>query len=141
MGSSEVFEHTADLGLRISAENLDDLFRTAAEALFDVIAADRTTIRPLESETVELRADSPERLLVDWLNELIFRVEVRHRFYGRFDVKITDDGRSLSATIAGEPIDPDRHALDHEVKAATHHGLFVRREEGGGWLAELILDI
>jgi len=42
--------------------------------------------------------------------------------------------------IAGEPIDPDRHILDHEVKAATRHGLSVRRA-GPGWIAEVILDI
>lgn len=140
MGSVEVFDHTADLGLRITAESLDDLFRAAAEGLFNVITADRSTIEPRESETVELRADSLESLLVDWLNELIFRVEVRHRFYGRFDAKVAEDGRSLSATIVGEPIDPGRHVLDHEVKAATHHGLFVRRD-GDGWLAEVIVDI
>ena len=140
MGAVEVFDHTADLGLRISAASLDDLFKTAAEGLFDVITADRSTIELREAEAVELRADSLEALLVDWLNELIFRVEVRHRFYARFDVKVADDGRSLSGTIIGEPIDPDRHALDHEVKAATHHGLFVR-PEGDGWLAEVIVDI
>lgn len=140
MGSVEVFEHTADLGLRIAAESLDDLFRTAAEALFNVITADRSTIEPRESEAVDLRADSPETLLVDWLNELIFRVEVRHRFYGRFDVKVADDGRSLSATIAGEPIDPDRHVFNNEVKAATYHGLFVKKE-ADGWAAEVIVDI
>lgn len=140
MGSVEVFDHTADLGLRISAANLDDLFRTAAEGLFDVITADRSTIQPREAEPVELRADSTEALLVDWLNELIFRVEVRHRLYGRFDVKVADDGRSLSGSIAGEPIDPDRHALDHEVKAATHHELSVGRE-GDHWLARVIVDI
>lgn len=140
MGSVEIFEHTADLGLRIAAKDLDDLFRTAAEALFNVITADRTTIEPRESETVELKADSPEFLLVDWLNELIFRVEVRHRFYGRFDVKVADDGRSLSATIAGEPIDPDRHELNNEVKAATHHELFVKKT-ADGWVAEVIVDI
>ncbi len=30
MGRSETFEHTADLGLRVFAADLPDLFRTAA---------------------------------------------------------------------------------------------------------------
>ena len=38
------------------------------------------------------------------------------------------------------PIDLVRHVLDHEVKAATRHGLLVEPSEGG-WLAEIILDI
>ncbi len=140
MGVVEVFDHTADLGLRVSANDLDDLFQTAAQGLFDVITADRSTIEARESETVALAADSPQRLLVDWLNELIFRSEVNHRLYGRFDVKVAADGLSLTATIAGEPIDADRHVLDHEVKAATYHGLFLR-EGTDGWLAEVIVDI
>jgi SHS2 domain-containing protein len=53
-------------------------------------------------------------------------------------VKLDDAG--LSATARGEPWDPDRHELDHEVKAITYHGLKVE-QEAGGWLAELIVDI
>ena len=79
-------------------------------------------------------------LLLRWLDELIFRSETRHRLYARFDVRVAGDGTSLAAEIVGEPIDRGRHALDHEVKAVTRHGLVVRRE-GEGWLAEMILDI
>ncbi|WP_240907044.1 archease [Paludisphaera rhizosphaerae] len=140
MGRVEVFDHTADLGLRIEADDLDDVFRTAAEGLFDVVTADRSTIEPREEEIVELGSDSPAHLLVDWLNELIFRIETRHALYGRFDVSVAPDGRSLTATIAGEPIDPDRHVLDHEVKAATYHGL-VLEPAGDSWRAEVIVDI
>ncbi|AMV37264.1 hypothetical protein VT85_07515 [Planctomyces sp. SH-PL62] len=140
MGSVEVFDHTADLGLRITAPDLDDLFRSAAEGLFDVVTADRSTIQAREEEAVELTSDSSERLLVDWLNELIFRVETRHSLYARFDVHVAPDGRSLTAVITGEPIDPDRHELDHEVKAATYHGLVLERKDAG-WFAEVIVDI
>lgn len=140
MGRVEVFDHTADLGLRIEAGDLSDLFRTAAEGLFDVITADRSTIRPRDEEPVELSADSTEQLLADWLNELIFRVETRYALYARFDVQVAADGRSLRGSIAGEPMDPGRHVLDHEVKAATHHALLLERT-GEGWRAEVIVDI
>jgi SHS2 domain-containing protein len=140
MGRAETFEHTADLGLRIVGRDLPDLFETAAAGLFDVIVANRSDVRDQEQESVVLAADSTEDLMLGWLNELIFRCETRHRLYSRFAVELSDDGRSLQASIAGEPIDRTRHVLDHEVKAATHHGLVVRPEDGG-WLAEVILDI
>jgi SHS2 domain-containing protein len=140
MGRAETFEHTADLGLRIVASDLEDLFRTAGEGLFDVIVANRSDIRVVESEPISLTADSTEDLLVAWLNELIYRCETRHRLYARFDVSLDEAGRSLTGTIGGEPIDRGRHVLDHEVKAATHHGLRVERDDGG-WVAEVILDI
>jgi SHS2 domain-containing protein len=140
MGRAETFEHTADLGLRIVGRDLSDLFEAAAAGLFDVIVANRPEVRDQGQESVSLAADSTEDLMLTWLNELIFRCETRHRLYGRFVVNVDDGGRSLQATIAGEPIDRARHVLDHEVKAATYHGLVVRPEDGG-WLAEVILDI
>ena len=140
MGQAETFEHTADLGLRVVASDLPDLFRTAASGLFDVIVANRADVRDQDEETLALEAESTEELLLGWLNELIFRCETRHRLYQRFDVRVDASGHRLEATIAGEPIDRDRHVLDHEVKAATRHGLVVR-PEADGWLAEVILDI
>lgn len=140
MGTFELFDHTADVGLRVLAPTLDDLFRTAAAGLLSTIVSGLETVEPAEDEPVSVTADEPAALLVAWLNELIFRVETRHRLYARFDVRVSDDGRSLSGTISGQPIDRDRHVLDHEVKAATHHGLTLERR-GPDWLAEVILDI
>jgi SHS2 domain-containing protein len=140
MGRCETFEHTADLGLRIFAADLADLFRTAAEGLFDVIVANRGEVQVVETQSVSLNADSTEDLLIEWLNELIFLSETRHRLYSRFDVALDDAGRRLDATIGGEPIDRTRHVLDHEVKAATRHGLSLRCENEG-WVAEVVLDI
>jgi SHS2 domain-containing protein len=140
MGRAETFEHTADLGLRIRASDLTDLFRTAGEGLFDVIVVNRADVRPLEIEPIALEAESTEDLLVAWLNELIFRCETRHRLYSLFEVVVDAGGFLLQGIIGGEPIDRSRHTLDHEVKAATHHGLSLRREDGG-WISELILDI
>jgi len=140
VGTIETFEHTADVGLRVFAGDLEDLFRTAAQGVFDYIVANREAVLVTGTETISLRGDEPAELLVAWLNELIFRSETEHRLYNRFEVHLDDDGRSLQAEIGGEPIDTDRHILDHEVKAVTHHARTLRRE-GEGWLAELILDI
>jgi SHS2 domain-containing protein len=140
MGCAETFEHTADLGLRVFATDLPDLFQTAAEALFDVIVANRGDVEVVETESVSLVAEATEDLLVEWLNELIFRSETQHRLYTRFDVMIHDNGRRIAATIGGEPIDRGRHVLDHEIKAATRHELCVRQVDGG-WVAEVIVDI
>jgi SHS2 domain-containing protein len=140
MGRSETYEHTADLGLRIFASDLPDLFRTAAAGLFDVIVANPEAIRVEQIESFSLSSSSIEDLLADWLNELIFRCETGHRLYHRFDVTLDESSCRLEATIRGEPIDRERHLMDHEVKAATRHELSIRRGEGG-WIAELILDI
>jgi SHS2 domain-containing protein len=140
MGQAETFEHTADLGLRVLGKDLPDLFESAAAGLFDAIVANRDGVVAAESETVSLAAETMPDLLLSWLNELIFRAETGHRLYSDFRVQIQENEPALQATIAGEPIDRDRHVLDHEVKAATHHGLTLRPVDEG-WLAEVILDI
>jgi len=140
MGHCETFDHTADLGLRIRGADLDDLFQTAAAGLFDVIVANRDAVRNVQYEQILLEAETTEELLIEWLNDLIYRFETEHWLYGTFDVTIDANGRALEAEIGGEPIDPARHVLDHEVKAVTHHGVSIVRD-ADGYLAELILDI
>ena len=55
-----------------------------------------------------------------------------------FEVQVRDDG--LTGTAWGEPLDPARHLLAHEVKAITYHELKVVAT-GDEWLAEVIVDI
>jgi SHS2 domain-containing protein len=136
--SYETFEHTADLGLRVRADDLNALFADAAAGLFSLIVPQLDTVRPRESIAIALQGHPSEFLLFDWLNELLYIYEVRHLLLCAFDVRVGDDG--LEATARGEPIDPARHALDHEVKAITYHGLKLERHDGG-WLAEVIVDI
>ena len=140
MGTVEIFDHTADVGFRVRGNTLDDLFVTAAEAMFDYIVANRKAVREAEVIRLDLRADSPTDLLAAWLDELLFRSETGHVLYRRFEVRVAVDGLSLQATVGGEAIDRDRHILDHEVKAVTRHGFSLLPEEAG-WIAEMILDI
>ena len=64
--------------------------------------------------------------------------DAEHLVLGRFEVHV--NGHSLSGTAWGEPLDPARHVLSHEVKAITYHGLRVE-PTADGWLAEVIVDI
>jgi SHS2 domain-containing protein len=134
----ETFEHTADLGLRVRAPDLDTLFAEAAEALFAVLVEDLGSIQTVQRLEVRLPADDREYLLFDWLRELLFRFDTEHLLFGRFEVKVSDAG--LEGTAWGEPLDRSRHALAHEVKAITYHALRVEQTPDG-WLAEVIVDI
>lgn len=134
----ELFEHTADLGLRATAPDLNALFAEIAECLFSAVVEDIACIQPTVTETLEIPGDDREFLLFDWLRELLRRFEMDGMLFGRFDVTVRDDG--LSATIHGEPVDRSRHQLSHEVKAITYHELKVE-QTADGWLAEVIVDI
>ena len=134
----EFFDHTADLGLRARSVDLNTLFVDMANALFAAIVEDVTTIQSTQSFAVEVVGVEVDYLLFDWLRELLYRFDADHVLFARFDVHVNATG--LKATVFGEPIDPKRHVLAHEVKAITYHELRVERE-GDGWIAEVIVDI
>jgi SHS2 domain-containing protein len=134
----ETFEHTADLGLRVRAADLNQLFVEAAQALFSAIVDDLNTIAPKQRVDVNQHGDDLGYLLFDWLNELLYRFDSEHLLFGEFKVQI--ENQNLRASAWGEPLDSGRHALTHEVKAITYHGLKVEKEKDG-WLAEVIVDI
>lgn len=134
----ETFEHTADLGLRVQAPDLDTLFAEAACALFSAVVEDLGTVEPRQKLEVNLSGDDRSYLLFDWLNELLYRFDTEHWLFGRFEVHIEEN--ELKGTAWGEPLDRNRHALAHEVKAITYHGLRVE-QTSKGWLAEVIVDI
>lgn len=120
-----VFEHTADLGVRVEAATLPDALADAAAGLFAVIVGDLGQIRPVVAETFTVPGSDPTWLLYDFLGELHAAFEVRQMLFREFDVTITGDG--LEATAHGERYDPARHVLAHEVKAITQHELAVDR--------------
>ena len=134
----ETFEHTADLGLRIRASDLNILFAEAGEALFTAIVEDLRTVEPRQQIEVQLPADDRDYLLFDWLKELLYHFDAEHLLLSRFEVRLNDAG--LHGNAWGEPLDRSRHALAHEVKAITYHGLRLEQMPDG-WLAEVIVDI
>jgi SHS2 domain-containing protein len=134
----ETFEHTADLGLRARAADLDRLFAETAEALFAAVVEDLSTVEPRQRVEVELSVEDREYLLFDWLRELLYRFDTERLVFSRFEARVRDTG--LTGTAWGEPLDLSRHVPNHEVKAITLHGLRVE-PTADGWLAEVIVDI
>jgi SHS2 domain-containing protein len=134
----ETFDHTADLGYRIRAADLDTLFAEAGQVLFETIVEDLKTVRLEKRVDITLAGAEPDYLLFDWLKELLYHFDAEHLLLGKFEVRFTKEG--LTGSAWGEPLDRARHNLEHEVKAITYHGLRVERVDDC-WLAEVIVDI
>jgi SHS2 domain-containing protein len=135
----ETFEHTADLGLRVRAADLDGLFADAARGLFSLMIANLDDVRTVEQVSLGVVGAELDYLLFDWLNELLFIFETQRLVLVEFHVQVAES--SVQATVRGEPFDPARHHAEHEVKAITYHELKVEQQQDGGWLAEVIVDI
>lgn len=134
----ETFEHTADIGLRARAADLNCLFAEAARAFFSVIVENPTEVLAVKEFSVSVEADQIDDLMYDWLAELLYLFDTEHVLLRDFDVTIQDG--KVTASVRGEPVDEARHRLDMEVKAITYHELKVERN-GDEWLAEVIVDL
>ena len=134
----ELFEHTADLGIRVSAEDLDTLFVEAGKALFSVIVENLSDVHHEQERTIEIAGSDKEYLFFDWLSELLYLFEIEKLLCSEFEVIVSETG--LKAKVRGETVDIQRHLLSHEIKAVTYHRFRVEQTTWG-WQAEVILDI
>lgn len=138
MAGWEHFSHGADIGVRGFGGSVGEAFEQAALALTAVVA-DLSTIAP--NEKVEVRCDAPdvELLFVSWLNAVIYEMAVRGMLYSSFHVAVSDG--SLTGTLAGEKVDPERHRVAVEAKGATVTALKVSCDPAGQWVAQCIVDV
>ena len=134
----EILDHTADIGLIVYGKDLRTLFENAGEAFFHLIT-DLKRVKQKEERQVELKGESLERLMVDWLNELLYLYDVESLLFKGFKVEVVGEG-GLRARVKGEPFQEGVHVIKTGVKAVTHHQIQVRRENGG-WRARVILDL
>jgi SHS2 domain-containing protein len=140
----EIFEHTADIGIRARAADVNQLFADAARGLFSVIVTNFEVVQPRQELSVSVKGSDIEEVLHDWLAELLYTFHGRRLVLVEFQVKIEQVAETaeiqLSAVARGEPIDFRRHEIDVEVKAITWHGLKIQKR-GSEWTAEVIVDI
>lgn len=134
----ELLEHTADEGITVHARNLRELFERAAWGMFWCIT-DMGPVRPAAECEVSVTAPDREALLIRWLAELNRLHHTDAMLFCRFRIVRLDE-EGLQAQVAGEAIEPERHALYAEIKGVTFHGLSIDQEETG-WRATVLFDV
>ena len=134
----EVIDISGDAGIRAFGRDPEDLFLNAAIGMYSLITNPKT-IAPQKNVEINVKGDSPEALLVSWLNELIFHFDT-YGFIGK-DIRIHELKDTLiRSTVTGGDFDPERHPSGLLIKAATYHKLRIERKEDH-WEADVIFDI
>lgn len=139
-------DHTADLGIVVTASDPAELFRRAAlgmaRLMRDASAAEREPepragrIVERAERIVERAADSLDLLLVSWLGELLYLDEAEGFVFEDAVFQELAAG-GLRATVTGR-IEPD--IPERQLKGVTYHGLRLEAS-GGEWRARVIFDI
>ena len=135
----EFFDHTADIGVHVAGATLPELFTNAARAMVAALGELQKS-EERRAKSVELKAESLEDLLHDWLAELLYEIEAHQVLYDEFEFHELAAG-GLRAEVRGGKIDFDRSHPHEEIKAVTYHQLRVEPLADGSWRATVIFDV
>jgi SHS2 domain-containing protein len=132
--SHEFISHTAEAGLRLEADTLEELFRAGLEGMAEWLKPDL----PREVDArAEVRVDAamPETVLVDFLVDTLTRSQVDRAVFFDAEFRLLE-GTRVEATLLGRRVD----AFDDDIKAITYHGAGIRNVDGR-FESEVIFDI
>ena len=131
---------TGDAAFEAEGRTLEELFREAAVATFEVMVNTKG-VEPRITREVELKNEAVDGLLFDWLSELVYLKDAEAVLFSKFNVNIKkNNAYELKARVSGENINQQKHILRSDVKAVTYHMFEVKKTEEN-WTARVILDI
>jgi len=139
----EFLEHEADIGIRAWDKTLEKAFAKGAQALFEIMV-DIKKVKKASSVEIACEARDIPALFVEWLNMLLTQADINKMVFR--DFKVTSiapfgyDLYKLKGTAFGEKLDPQRHTLKVEPKAATYFGLKYEFRDGAHYL-QCVIDV
>jgi len=128
----EFLEHMADLYIAAYGESLEEAFENAAYATFEGMT-ELEKVQPKLEDTVEVEGHDEQALLYNWLEALLIKFDISDNLFSRFkitNIKKTQDGFTLKASIWGEPFNPRKHISKVGIKAVTYHQMEILKEKG-----------
>ncbi len=133
---------TADIAFEATGNNLDELFRAAADATLAVMLEDARELLHRDTRTVSLSAADLQDLLFRFLQEIIYFKDADCLLLQARDVQVEQQGSlwQLDAMLTGEAVDIGRHHVNVDIKAVTYHRFDLKRTKEG-YTATVVLDI
>ena len=135
-------EATSDVAFEATGEDLSRVFRSAGDALMNVMVDNIDAIQTREKRLIEIDNRDLDLLLLDVLQALVYYKDAEQLLLRitQADIKKAKNVWHVKATAKGEYLDRERHHLLVDVKAVTLHDFRLEQAENG-WKAHVILDI
>jgi tRNA nucleotidyltransferase (CCA-adding enzyme) len=137
-GGWEQFEVDADVGIRGWGPSRAVAVAQLTLGVFALIAAPRS-VEARERREVRAQAESPEALLVAWVDECLYVHEIEGFVVHEVEMTVCTDTLA-HGYLHGEPLDLARHRIGTVVKGATHHRTALAVQDGLHE-ARLIVDV
>lgn len=123
------FETTADIGIEVYSDNLNDAFINSALATMNLIT-DIDKIKHVTTKKIILESEDEYGLLYDWITELMILLDSEFFIASDYKVNISyDDMYILEATVTGDNYDTTVYNYKTEVKAITYHKMLIEKDD------------
>ena len=135
----EFLEHTADEKFLAYGESVAEAFGNCALALFKIISNDRIALK--KTKTFSLRAEKKETLLYDFLEKLLYWVDVEGFLVGNVKkISITQKEKMYFLQVEIEGDSAEGYDIKSQVKAVTYKDMFIK-ESPKKWVIQVVVDI
>jgi len=141
----EILEHIADGKFRAFGRTLEEALGNAALAMVSLMW-DWERVRPEIKEMVKVKASNLEQLIVKFLTECLYLLEVKSFLLGGIDElkieKVWKDNRTvyeLRAELSGGLISPE-HEIYGQVKAVTYNDMKIEKTDSG-LVLQVVVDM
>lgn len=132
--------HTADAKFEAYGGTREELFVNAGVACFEIIT-ETDKIKPTQGFPIRVRADKLEKLLFDYLDELLFLLDTEGLVVGAVkELTITEkkDFFELTAVVKGDY--HKNYDVSCNVKAVTYNDMHIK-ETPDGWECMVVVDL
>ena len=130
----------SDVCVRATGKTMEEAFASAAVGSFNIVTP-MQKIRPKIKRRITIEAEDARSLLYEWIENLIILFDSEMLVFSDFDIKISAGNKfTLSGTVAGEKIDPEKNEIHSHIKAVTYHLMKVEKDSNG-FVIQVILDL
>ncbi len=124
------FDTTADIGIEVTSENIEEAFKNSALATLNLIT-DIEKIQNKISKEINITSEDEYGLLYDWITELLILLDSENFIASQYDITIKkeNDEYTLKGNIIGDIYDTSVYNYKTEVKAITYHEMNIEKNE------------
>jgi|YelNatPaOPRAMG01_1025707.scaffolds.fasta_scaffold197609_2 SHS2 domain-containing protein len=121
-------EHTADIGFKIKAKNLKELFQKSGNKIINLALKKIKNIRKIKKRII-LNADTIENLLHKFLNEILYLIFVKKFYVSEIKIRYLDEEKfEIEFLILGNSKkDKIGEYILRELKSVTFHNLKIKK--------------
>jgi SHS2 domain-containing protein len=134
---------TADLAFEAYGKSYSELFENAGLALEEATVSTQG-VESKEKRIIKKQEETPENLLFSFFEELIFLKDTEMLVFSQIKcevVKMENGKWKMENELFGEKMDPERHELRDDVKAATKHMFKLEQLPDKTYKCLVVLDV